>query len=420
MGLLKMNKVRTKLLRCMLAGTALLAVAIGPAPAQDADWPQWRGPARDGVASNTRLSRDWLKRPLAVRWRAAVGEGYAAPVVSGTSVYTFGREQSSEVAQSHDLATGRLLWRVSYPAKHEEKEMKGAHGFGPRATPLLHDGRLFTFGINEVLSAIDASSGRLLWRIDFPKHFGTEPPGYGAASSPMISGRNVIMPAGETVFALDYRSGSVVWRTAADSFYSSLIGSELDGRNQLIAFTRYRLMGLDPHRGARLWSMHYPSLFGSNIATPVLWKDCVVVSTSSQGTRSLRVRNADGRSTAEPIWQTKNFRAYLTSPVVHDGYLFGLDEGGMLFCLDLKDGRTMWSGGNFSDFATMVQVGGQLLILTGYGELTAIEATPNGYRELGQQQLAKSATWTHLVVARGCLFVRDKQALMCFELGELK
>jgi outer membrane protein assembly factor BamB len=411
------SRARLSNLRLLVVGfAALLSTEI--ASAQQADWPQWRGPARDGVAPGVRLPRDWLNEELKVRWRVPLGEGYATPLVSGDRVYSFGREGAIEVAQAHELTTGRVKWRAGYPAKYEEREMKGAHGFGPRATPLVHDGRLFTYGINEVLSAIDTQTGRLLWRVDFPKRFATEPPGYGASSSPMIAGRYLILPAGNRVFALDYHSGSVIWNTLADSFYASIIQSELNGQNQLIAFTRYRLAGLDPKRGRLLWSMQYPSLFGSNIATPVAWNDRVVISSSTQGTRALRVRKQDGRWTAEPVWQTKAFRAYLTSPVIHHGHVYGLDESGMLFCLDLKDGRTMWSGGNFSDFGTMVLVGDQLLILTGYGELTAVEATPTGYRELGQRQVADSATWTHLAVARGCLFVRDKEKLTCFELEE--
>jgi outer membrane protein assembly factor BamB len=357
-----------------------------------------------------------LKDELNVRWRVALGEGYATPLVSADRVYSFGREQSSEVIQSHELATGKTLWRVAYPAKYEEKELKGAHGSGPRATPVLHDGRVFTYGINEVLTCIETQTGRILWRIDFPRRFGTEPPGYGASSSPMIDGRHLIVPAGNRIFALDHASGSVIWSTLADSFYASMISSKLAGQAQHIAFTRYRLAGVDPRDGRLLWSVRYPSMFGSNIATPVVWKDRVIVSSSSQGTRALRIRKRSDDWVAEPVWQTKSFRAYLTSPVAYDGHLYGLDEGGMLFCLDLEDGRTKWSGGNFSDFGTMMIVGDQLLILTGYGDLTAVQATHEGYRELGQRQVAKSATWTHIVVAHGCLFVRDKKELTCFEL----
>jgi outer membrane protein assembly factor BamB len=403
----------TLLLRC----GALLVAGFAPVSECDAgDWRQWRGPRRDGTVHNVRLPGDWLKDELRVRWRTPVGEGYATPIISEDRVYTFGRESSNEVIQGHDLATGRLLWRSSYPAKYQDKELKGPHGSGPRATPILHDERLFTYGINEVLTCLDAQSGRYLWRVDFPRSFGTEPPGYGASSSPLIAGRNLIVPAGERIFAIDYKSGSVVWDTVADSFYSSIIQSELAGQRQFIAFTRYRVLGIDPDDGRLLWSVRYPSMFGSNIATPTVWNDRVIVSTTSQGTHAFRPLKRGGRWLVEPVWQTKHFRAYLTSPVVHEGHLYGLDEGGMLFCVELKSGRTIWSEGTFSDFGTMLVVGDQLLILTGYGDLTALEATPRHYRELGQRQVAKSATWTPVVVAQGCLFIRDKKELTCFEL----
>lgn len=351
-----------------------------------------------------------------MRWRVPLAVGYATPLIVDNRVFTFGREETSEVVQAHELASGRVRWRVAYPAKYEAKDAKGVYGDGPRATPIVHGGRVFTFGINEVLHAIDAETGRILWRISFRRRFGTEPPGYGAASSPMIVGRVLLVPAGEHLFAVDWHSGSVVWRAKTDSFYASLVSADLAGRLQLVAFSRYRLIGLDPRTGRRLWSHRYPSPYGTNIATPVVWKDRVVISSFHQGTRALRVAEHNGRVTIEPAWHTKAFKAYLTSPVVHGDHLFGLEEGGRLFCLNLNDGRTEWSAGNFSDFGTLLLVGDQLLILSGYGELTAVEASPRGYHELGQREAATSATWAPLVVARGCLFVRDKKVLTCFEL----
>jgi len=351
-----------------------------------------------------------------VRWRVPLGEGYSTPLVAGERVFTFGREQTSEVVQAHELATGRVRWRVAYPAKYEATDAKGVYGDGPRSTPIVHGGRVFAFGINEVLHAIDAETGRILWRIDFRRRFGTEPPGYGAASSPMIIGRLLLVPAGALVFAVDWHSGSVVWRTKSDSFYSSLIAAELAGRPQVVAFARYRLLGLDPRTGRQHWSHHYPSPYGTNIATPVVWKDRVIISSFHQGTRALRVVERGGQTNLEPVWHTRQFKAYLTSPVVRGDHLFGLEEGGRLFCVNLNDGRTEWSADNFSDFGTLVLVGDQLLILSGYGELTAADATPAGYRELGRREIADSATWAPLAVARGCMFVRDKKGLTCFEL----
>jgi outer membrane protein assembly factor BamB len=408
---------RVMRLVCCLAAWSGLAGANGnPGAYEDGDWRQWRGPGRTGSVQNARLPRDWLERELSVRWRKPVPEGYATPLVDSRRVYIFGREADHEVVQVHDLATGRLRWRVGYPAEYDNRDPKGPHGSGPRATPVLHDERLFTYGINEVLSCLDAETGRRLWRIDFPRQFATEPPGYGASSSPMIAGRHLIVPDGDRLFAIDYRSGSRVWDVEADSFYASIIHGTLDGLDQFIAFSRYRLLGVDAAEGRALWSLPYPSLFGSNIATPVVWEGRVIISSSSQGTRAVRPRRREGRWFVEPVWHTNRLRAYLTSPVVHRDHLYGLDEGGTLFCLSLEDGRTLWSGGTFSDFGTIAVVGDQLLILSGYGDLTAVEATAEAYRELGQKQVANSATWSHLAVAHGCLFVRDKKELTCYSL----
>ncbi len=384
--------------------------------ADSGDWPQWRGSHRDGVAGDFHLPRNWLDAELKVRWQVPLGEGYATPLVTRDRVFTFGRELGSEVVQAHELATGRVRWRVAYPARYEAKEMAGVHAAGPRATPVLHGGRLFTFGINEILNCLDASTGQVLWRCDTPRRYATEPPGYGASSSPMIVGRLLIVPAAERVIAMDWKSGSTVWRATADAFYSSLIATDSAGRNQIVGFARYRLVGLRPLDGRVLWSRKYASTWGSNVVTPVVWKDRVVVSSPTQGTRSFRLFERDGRLAIEPVWQTKAMRAYLTSPVVHADHVFGLDESGQLLCLDLATGRTAWATGNFGEYGTLVLVGDQLLILSGDGELTSIEATPAGYRELGRRDVARTPTWTHLVVAHGCMFVRDKKELRCFEL----
>jgi outer membrane protein assembly factor BamB len=384
--------------------------------AQDGDWAQWRGTRRNAVAADVRLPRDWLAAELKVRWRVPVGEGYATPLLAGDRVYTFGREGTSEVVQAHERATGKVRWRVAYPAKYEVREIAGVHGAGPRATPVVHAGRIFTFGINEVLHAIDLDSGRILWRIDFPRRFGTDPPGYGASSSPIVVGRLLLVAAADRVIAVDWRGGSIVWRALDDSFYSSLMTARFADRDQIVGFARYRLVGLKPRDGRLLWTLPYPSLWGSNIVTPIVWRDRVIVSSPAQGTRAVRVRVRGDRWVAEPVWQTRSLQAYLTSPVVRDDHMYALDESGRLHCIDLRDGRTAWRSGDFSDFGTLVLAGDQLLILTGYGELAAVEATPVAYRELGRREVASSPTWAHLVITRDAILVRDRTQLTCFEL----
>ena len=397
---------------------ALLVLALPLALGDDrGSWPQWRGLNRDGVAHNVWLPRNWLEREPPVRWRVSVGEGYSTPLIAGNRVFTFGRVQASEVIQSHDLATGKVLWRSAYLAPYEARDIARSHGAGPRATPILREGLLFTFGINEVLHALDATTGQVLWRIDFSRRFGTEPPGYGACSSPILVGRLLIVPAAERVFAVDWRSGSIVWQALHDSFFSSLILASFDGELQLVAFARYRLVGLDPNRGRLLWSHRYPSMWGSNVITPVVWQDRVIVSSPTQGARALQVSRKNGEWQTRAAWGTPSFRAYLTSPVVHEDHMYGLDESGRLHCIDLRTGRTAWSHGNFGDFGTLVRAGDQLLILNGYGEITMFEATPRGFREQGQREVANSATWAHLVVVPGSLLVRDKNELTCFDLS---
>ena len=392
--------------------------ALSPVHASQAagDWPQWRGAQRDGVAQGVCLPRDWLDRKLTPRWRVPLGDGYSAPLVVGDRVFTFGREEDREVVQAHELATGKVRWRFSYPAPFEVREIAQVHGAGPKATPVVHDGRLYTVGVTEIVHCLDTETGRVRWRIDFPRRYGASPPGYGACSSPVIHGRRLLVSAAERVAAVDARGGGVAWRTMHDSFYASLVVAELAGRTQVIAFARQRLAGLDPRDGRVLWSHPCPSTYGSNIATPCVWHDRIIISSPSRGTRALCVRERAGQFVAQPVWQTRALRAYLSSPVVHDGYVYGVDESGQLVCLSAADGRTAWAQGNFGDYASLVLAGDQLVILSDSGDLAAVEATPLGYRPLGEQQVADSATWTHLVIAHGGMLVRDRKWLTCFDL----
>jgi outer membrane protein assembly factor BamB len=367
-----------------------------------------------------RLPRDWLDGKLTPRWRVPLGDGYAAPVVAGDRVFTFGRVQDREVVQVHELATGKVCWRYSYPAPFEVREIAHVHGAGPNATPVVFDGRLYVVGITEIVHCLDAETGRVQWRIDFPRRYGTSPPGYGACSSPVIHGRRLLVPAAERVAAVDARGGGVAWRTTNDSFYSSLVVADLATQPQVVAFTRHRLVGLDGRDGRMLWSHPCPSMYGSNVATPCVWQDRIIISSPSRGTRALCVRERAGRFVVEPVWQTRALRAYLSSPVVSDGYVYGVDESGQLVCLSAADGRTAWAQGNFGDYSSLVLAGDQLLILSDSGDLAAVEATPLGYRPLGEQQVADSATWTHLVLAQGCMLVRDRKRLTCFELPAVR
>jgi outer membrane protein assembly factor BamB len=395
---------------------AVLVCLMADPRAPGSDWPEWRGPARDGVAPGVRLPRNWLDELLVPAWRIALGEGYAAPVVAGERVYSFARENGHEVLRAHDIATGKVRWEFGYPAPYELRENAREHGAGPKATPLVAGGLVCALGVNEVAHCVNAADGRLRWRIDFPRRYGTGRPDYGACSSPLLHGDLLLIAAADGVTAVRPRSGSVVWRALDDSFYSSLVAGRLADRPQIIAYARYRLSALDPRDGRVLWTHRAPSLYGLNVATPAVVGDRIIVSAPSYGTRAIRVRDEAGRLRAEPVWQTRALRGYLASPVVHDGCVFGLDESGQLVCLNAEDGRRAWAYGNFGDFASLVIAGDQLLVLSDSGDLTALEATGSGYHRLGEQSVADSATWAHLVLAQGRMFVRDRKGLSCFEL----
>jgi outer membrane protein assembly factor BamB len=400
-----------------------LVLMVGVATAGRAqEWSQWRGENRDGVAVGARLPATWPER-LPLKWRCSVGEGYSTPVVAGGRVFFMERHGGDEVVRALDADTGRPVWRHAYPVDYEVHQYAGRHGNWPKATSTVTGGRVFSHGISGIVSALRVQDGAVLWQRDLGAEFSSAPM-FGASASPLVESGLVILPVGDAdggggIMAFRATDGKIVWRSVRDGpSYSSPIAADLAGVRQVVSFTANQLVGVGLESGKRLWAYPFKLPWNETITTPLVWNGNVVFAGRDRGgTRVLQLRR-DGKDVkTEEVWR-KKAPVYMSSPVIRGDAYFAVEHRtGRLFCLHLADGALAWKHGTFGDYASLVLAGDRLLILDSGGRLTVIEATSEAYREVATLRVSDSKTYAHLVVVGSRLYVRDAQQVMCFDLS---
>jgi outer membrane protein assembly factor BamB len=390
-----------------------------------ADWPQWRGPARDGVAPDTTVPYEGLK-DLRLRWRVSVGDGYSGPVIVGETVFIHERIDDHEQIRAFSTADGRQRWQYRYPAPYQMHPAAEAHGPGPKATPTVSDRKIYAYGISSVLTCMDATNGKVLWQVDMKQAYEAEPAEYGTAASPLVSGPLVIVPVGGklggSVMAFDRQTGAFVWKAVPGErpAMSSPVRWLLPGADLVVTFTERQLVGLDFTTGNLLWAYPFETPYRQNIVTPIVWDNLVVASGVNRFAFALRIRGGQNQPVQmEEVWKNRDLRMYMSSPVRVGPFAYGLGARNVFYCVDLRTGQTRWSGGRFSEYCSVVVAGDKLLILDASGALVVVAADPNGYREISRWQASPADTWAHLAVAQGALYLRDRAGqLYCYELPD--
>ena len=399
----------------------LVALVAGAGPAAAAtpgDWPQWRGPHRDGRSHGVRAPVSW-PQALVPGWKLEVGAGHSSPIVSAGRVYQLSREGDDEVVRALDLASGRELWRQAYPVAYQMNPAATGHGKGPKSTPALADGRLFTFGITGILSAWDAQGGRLLWRESFETGRRASSPLYGAAMSPVVAGRYVIAHVGGhdagALTALDAATGTPVWSWKGDGpGYASPVLATLDGVSQVVTQSQNALLAVALETGALLWKVPLRTPYDQNAVTPIVSDGLVVYTGLDVPLTAVRPARKDRGWTAEAVWVSRDVASYLSTPVLVDGRVYGLShrKKGQWFCVDAASGRTLWlSDGRQAESAAIVAAGGALFLLGTDAVLTLAAADGSDFRVLRTWNVAASATWAHPVVLDAGILVKDADSL---------
>ena len=405
----RIDRVLLPLLLCLCAVT-LQSQPPAPAPA----WPQWRGPARDGVAAGAE-PRDRWPDTLPKVWEVPVGRGYSTPIVAAGQVFVHAHRDGQETVAAYESATGRELWQHSYPAPYRVNTAARAHGPGPKASPAYANGRLFTFGISGILSAFEASTGKLLWRHQ-PEGDG---PMYGTATSPLVAeGKLILFVGGHDRGALTAfapASGEIVWQwTGGAPAYASPVVATLAGVPQVVTQSRTDVVGVALADGTLLWRVPFTTAYDQNSVTPLVVNDTVVYSGLSNGTAAVRIVRRGDRYHAEEQWRNAEVSMYMSSPVLAGDTIIGLAHRnrGQFFALDVRSGKTLWTTrGREADNAALIRVPGHTLIQTTGGQLIVVRDSRTSFDVVRRYDVADGATWAHPALAGGRLFVRDADSL---------
>jgi outer membrane protein assembly factor BamB len=385
-----------------------------------ADWPQFLGPARNASSAETGLLAAWPEKGPPVLWEKDVGEGFSGPVVAGQTVILFHRVGDNEVIEALDAAGGKGRWKVSYPTGYSDRLGKGD---GPRATPLVAGGRVYTLGAEGTLRCSDLADGKKLWTRSLKDDYELRESWFGVGTSPLLEGDRLLVNVGAKgagIVAFDKDTGKEVWKATDDpASYSSPVAASIDGVRHVFFLTREGLVDLDPKDGkvrcTKRWRARYNE--SVNAAAPVVVGDLLFLTASYQtGAVLLRVRK-DG---VEEVWKgDDSLSCHYNTPVYHDGFLYGLDgrqeRGARLRCVELKTGRVKWSRDGFG-CASLLVADGRLLALTENGDLVLLEATPDGYREKARAAVLAGPCRAELALADGRLYGRGDKKLVCWNL----
>jgi outer membrane protein assembly factor BamB len=373
------------------------------------DYPQWRGASGDGSASAFVSPSTWPDS-LIRRWRIEVGEGYGTPLVIGDIVYVFARRDGNEVLLAINALTGVERWRSAYPLAYTPSGPTVAHGSGPKATPLFHEGKLFTLGISGILSAFDAKTGKRLWQTAAP----AEVPFYSAASSPVGAKGIVIVHPGnyEPLTAFDVNTGAIKWRAGAGGFFMSPLIVTLGGVRQVVSVTQEDVIGVSLDNGAVFWKQTWAG-GGMGGTMPIAYGDTILVG-AGNGLMAFRPHQRDGTWVTETLWQISDVTFYLSNPVVVGDTIYGLSQHsrGQYFAVDAKTGRVRWLGPPRQATNTAVVKAAELLfLLNDNAELIVARANQSAFEPLKSYTVAESPTWAQPTLSGRRIFVKDVNSL---------
>jgi len=401
-----------------------------------ADWPQWRGPNRDGVAIDKNHPVNKLPTEPKVLWKIPAGPGQSSPVVAGGKLIFMDGQDGQEIAHCLDAATGRQLWSVPVGPL---VVFSPDYGGGPRCTPLIDGDRVYTQTGEGEFRCLALADGKGLWKVNFGADFGatwfgnksgdpaakeTASRRHGNNGSAVVDGDRIFVPVGSpekgTLVAFDKKTGKQLWAAGTDNTaYSSVMVGTLAGVRQAVHFTADALMGVDVATGKILWREPLKTGAKRHACTPVISGDTVTVASSSIGTIKFRIVKNGTELKAEQAWAAGPIKTVLTTPVVVGNKLYTLGAGNRteLMALDFETGSELWKQPGFSDYAALIAVNDKLLALNSTGELFLVKIGAASYEELGRVQLC-AKTWASPAYSDGRIFVKDEANVTAFSLAQ--
>ena len=402
---------RVSVILCLIVGTRGLVAQ---------DWPQILGPNRNGIYTGPPIVPSFPRTGPPRLWIRDVGAGFAGPAVVGDRLILFHRVNNRETVEAIEALTGKTIWTFDYGTSYRDD-----FGFdeGPRAIPVIADGRVFTHGADGFLHGLDFTTGKMLWSVDSRKVFDAPKGFFGVASSPVVDGDRVLVNVGGTkggIVAFDAATGKMLWTATSDEpSYSAPVIADINGQHTGVFFTRTGLVAVDPSNGKVLYQYRWRSRQAAsvNAATPIVAGDKIFLSASySTGAVLLQVAN----NAVKPIWSgEESMSNHYSTSVLKDGYLYGFDGrqefGQTLRCVELATGKVMWNVDGFGA-GTLLIAGDTLVIMRESGELAFASASPKAFRLLSRAPLLKGVVRAYPALANGRYFVRNERQLAAFDL----
>jgi outer membrane protein assembly factor BamB len=409
-------KSPTLTLRAAAVATAVLSLSTVVSNRAIEDWPQWRGPNRDGKSVERGLLKSWPAGGPPRAWQTkGAGEGYSSFAVANGKVYTLGARGGTEYVMAFDESTGKKLWEVAHGSRFSNDR-----GDGPRATPTVEGALLYAYGASGDLSSLDAASGKVHWKINVLERFGGSNITWGLSESPLVLRDRILVNAGgpqASIVAVSKKDGSVLWRSQGDQAgYSSGILHEVGGIPQGIFFTGQRVVGLDTRDGRLLWSYDRVSNRTANIATPIARGNEVFVSSDYGTGAALLSLSASGNGiSAREVYFTNEMRNHHASSVLVGDHLFGFSST-ILTAMTFDTGKVAWRDRSVGK-GSVIFADERLYLFSEQGVVGLAEANPAAYREHGRFELQTGSlpTWSHPVVANGKLYLRDQDTIYAYD-----
>ena len=409
----------------LLCGSILTATAT--------EWPQWRGPNRDGVSDEVGLLKEWPSEGPKMLWKVSLGEGFSGISVSQGRVYTMFSKGNDEFVVCLDATDGAEIWRFRSDKNYHE----GQGGNGPRATPTIDGDLLYTISAHGKLYALNAASGQEIWSHDLQRKFGSNMPRWGFSTSPLVDEELLLMEVGgkgeKSIVAFNKNSGDVVWSSHKDKLgYSSPIAITVKGVRQIICFTGTKLVSVSPTDGTIYWKYPWKTGYDVNAATPVfippdkvfissgydkgaaVLQMRVFVSPDNDRAATDQIKENQGTIRIKEIWKNRKMKNQFATSVLHENYLYGFDNS-ILKCIEANTGEEQWKSRGFGK-GTVILADGHLILLSDRGKLGLAEATPAGYIEKASTKVMSGLCWTMPTLANGKLYVRNEEEMICVDM----
>ncbi len=401
----------------MLRSLALLLVLSLSLAAED--WPQWRGPARDGRSAETGLAAEWPAGGPALLWQAEIlGEGYASFAVVGGRLYTQGQKDGRQFVIALDAATGKLIWQTANGDTYAD-----GRGGGPRGAPTLDNGRLYALGSSGNLICLDAASGKQVWEVNLLRKYGARNIRWGLSESPLIDGEKIIVSPGgrgAAVVALNKSDGSLIWKSESDEAgYSSALVAEAGGVRMYVLLTGDAAIGLRADSGELLWRYSKVANGTANIATPIVKGNHVFVSSDYGTGCALLKLSRDGAGVrADEVYFSRDMRNHYSSSVLVGEYLYGFSSR-IFTAMNFMTGEVGWKDRSVGK-GQVIFADGKLFLQGEDGIVGLVTPDPGEYKEISRFEVGrgKYPTWTLPVIADGRLYIRDQDLLRCYDVSE--